>query len=456
VNLPASMLSATAGRVRRELADPEHRNGYALAAGVLITAGFGVLFWIVAAVVTTPEEFSTDSSAVWTIVAISTIGQLGLNEVLARRMPRLRRAGPTLARAFAMAGAATAAVGVAAVTVGERVPAISTGLLDDGAMVVTIVVGAVLWSLFTIQDGALAGQRRGTWTVPENATYSVLRIVVLLAAEVLGVPHAIVIAWLVPLPAIIAVIVTLLVREHRPLGEPTDLTAAQQATQTADYIGSITSTGLMLGLPVVVLAMGGTTSAEAFAVPFVFASTVYLLATSMSMSLAVEGSVGAVAMAQLTRRNILRSGCLVAPIALVAVIAPGLVLAPFGGAADGAATVMRILMVSAVLRVVVSAGLAVARVHGHWQQLLGVQLALGAVAVGVIVLDPFAATPATRVAVGWLFANAVVAVPTWQLVRDTIGRPTARTSRGSVLGDGDAAHADDADGGHRPFTEARP
>ena len=56
----------------------------------------------------------------------------------------------------------------------------------------------IIWSLFTLQDGALVGMRNASWVTLENAVFGVAKIAMLLPLAAV-IPHTgLYVSWMVP------------------------------------------------------------------------------------------------------------------------------------------------------------------------------------------------------------------------------------------------------------------
>ena len=125
------------------IADPLLRSAYSLVANAAITAGLGVVFWVVAARLYDPGDVGRDAALIAVMLELSAICQLNMVNAITRFLPSLERGtARALLRAYALSASA-AAVRVSASSVRLRKPAVRAARVGgvDGERVIWQALG---------------------------------------------------------------------------------------------------------------------------------------------------------------------------------------------------------------------------------------------------------------------------------------------------------------------------
>src|SRR5262249_12666558 len=153
-----------------------------LIASTGMTSILGLVYWVLAARLYTVAEIGVNSALISTMMALGGIAQLNLGSVLTRFLPSIGRSSSQRLILGAYATGLLAALfsgllflaGVHAWAPSLRSLAASPG----GAIWFT--AATMIWTVFALQDSALAGLRRAIWVPIENTLYALAKIVLLL------------------------------------------------------------------------------------------------------------------------------------------------------------------------------------------------------------------------------------------------------------------------------------
>jgi O-antigen/teichoic acid export membrane protein len=405
-------------------------------ANTILSAVLGFGFWIVAARIYSADALGRDSALISSMMSLSALCGISMNNLILRLLPTRREgAGHTLREAYAFVGAATALVAGGFVV---AMPHISRQFrtLSDPVVSIGYVAATVTWTLFVLQDAALTALRQALWVPLKNAVYSGLKLSALPLVAAVGLGHAVLVAWVVPL-------VPLLIAFHyRIFGRFIPLHAQEPATvdvdprligrrnivrfAAKDSLGATLAMATPMLLPLFVTSfLGGAANAH-FYIPFTIMVTFDLLFTSVSSSLIVEGAHDVAAIPELVRSIVRRFVPVQMLGVLVLVLAAPLILIPFGAEyVREASDVLRLLALASLFRVVIALFVALARLRGRGGAILTIQALFS---VLVIVLTALLADRwgIEGVAIAWLSASAIAALAALPYVIVFI-RPNVRT-----------------------------
>ncbi len=413
-------------RLRRLAADPLTGNGYLLVSSSALTSALGMVFWAVAARAYPAAGVGIASALIAALSVLGTIAQLNLLNALNRFLPvaggRARRLVVSAYGAAALAGIAVGAVFVLGVS--SFSPELADALAGGRAWLWFPLVVA-LWTVFVLQDGALAGLRAGRVVLGSNAVYAVLKIVLLLLLVGRAPQTGIFWAWTLGTVPVVVVVTVMVLRRAAvvPPGssaQPVRITPASVGRfVAADYTASMVWTVTHGILPVILLGLLGATRTAYFALAWAVAYVLQLVSRGMSMSLLTEASADPGDLGRLSWRSLTSTlPLLVAGVVGIVLTAP-LLLRIFGqGYAAGASGLLRLLALAALPGLVVTVQAAVLRVQHRYRAQVLLALAL---AVPVLV----GLGPATRQwgldGVGWLWLGVHVVVALAVLLLD-LGR----------------------------------
>lgn len=266
------------------------RAGAALLANSASNSILGVLYWVLAARTTSPEDLGRGSTLVSTLVVVSALAQLNYSRSLSYLLPRAgSRALSVLARAYARAVVssgllAATVVLLLAVVRPREVPALG---LAGGAV---FVVGTMLWSVFALQDSALTALRRTAVIPVENTLFGLAKIVGLLALPMLALSRTWVIplTWIVPLPLLVLGVNYLIFARSRVEDVVGTDAAGPTPDRLVDAVGSYSMMVSPLFLQYLVLSELGATSAALLFIPATLAASADALSSNVGNAITAE------------------------------------------------------------------------------------------------------------------------------------------------------------------------
>jgi O-antigen/teichoic acid export membrane protein len=249
--------------LRRHLADPLFRNGYALMANTGITGLLGVFYWLLAARHYPAVDVGRASAAYSAMNLLSGFTAFNLVGALTRFIPQAgKRTGGLVLRAYAFSSAASILVAAVFLLGVGHLGASYTELSGFTAgLIFTACI--ICWGIFTLQDGVLVGLRSAVWVPVENGTFGVVKIVMLLALAATLSREGIYLSWMLPvalsLPLVNGLIFGYLVSPHarRTATRPPPSTRQIGRFLAGDYTGATCVLAVSNLVPVVVAATIG-------------------------------------------------------------------------------------------------------------------------------------------------------------------------------------------------------
>lgn len=395
------------------------RDGYALGASAILSAGLGFVSWIVAARLHPQDEVGRAAGLLQAMMLLSALGLANQTAALLRFLPsggadRRRLMGD----AYAIASTATALFAVGYVVAGP------TSLLGgEGAVALAgFVVATIAWTVFTMQDASLAGLGLATVVPTENVGFGVARLALLVALAGTSGPWAILWSWVLPVVVLIAVVhLGPVARRLRVpavgLGAPR---SDVQRYAAATWFPTMLQHAVQLATPLVVIAAVGTELGAAFSMAWLITSNLELVAIGFGNALLVQAARDQTALPALVAAALRRQAVVLVPglLAIAALADP--ILSVFGReyAEDGAGS-LRLLALAMVPRVFSLTVSSAARVAGRLRVLVALQLPITVGTIGLAaVLAPAHGIEAA--AWGSVVAHVVVAaaaVPVWRDLR---------------------------------------
>lgn len=154
-----------------------------------------------------------------------------------------------------------------------------------------------------------------------------------------------------------------------------------------DFVGTVLAQVTITALPLLVVAILGAEQSAYFLIPFMLITTFDALFLSVAVSLTTEAARAPARARELTKRSIRWLLAIQLPIAAIIFVAAPLILSPYGAPyVDNGVTVLRVLAIASPFRSVVFLYGAVARLQGHGGRLLGLQFAAAVSIVGGVAL----------------------------------------------------------------------
>lgn len=417
---PTSAEPDLTARLRTHVREPLFRGAYSLMASTALTALLGVAFWALAARTAPAEQVGRDAALISSLITLSAICQLNLIDAIVRFLPGVRHAaqGRAILAAYAASGAAGLLGGLAFVLIAPAVSSELRFLADERWVAAAFVGSMVLWSVFALQDAALAAVRRATWVPIENAGFGLAKIAALPVLVTAGSTHAVFLAWMLPTLVVVPLVNALLFgRVLRPAGRAAPDEAAARSLHgrdlvrflAQDYVGFVLGQAAVTLVPLIVVAQLGNTASAHFYMPFMLIVAFDLLFYNVTTSMTVEGAHDEQRTVYLAGTVVRRFLVILVPAALVVCAAAPLLLIPFGHEyVDEGTTALRLLALASIARAIVCLYVAIARLQGRGRAIIAAQ---GTVFSVVVVLALILADPLGLPGIGlaWLAGNALVA-----------------------------------------------
>ena len=396
------------------------RTGHLLVANSVFNAGFGVLYWLLAARFYAPAVVAVNSAAISAMMLLAGAAQLNLMSALLRFVPTSgAAAGRMIRRGYLVGGALSGLVAFVFVH-GLHVwaPDGLEDMLRPGYPMISFVMATILWSIFVMQDNALVAVGRPGGVPAENTSFAVLKIV-LIALFAFGVASHTGIWWSWTAAMAVCVggtsvylfgrAVPAFVRAHAH--EQAEVVTLRDLRRFVgpDYVGALAWIACTSLVPLIVLDLAGARHAAAFSLPWSMCIALYSVPSAFGASL-VAHSVRNQELLEINyRRAVHHTLVLLTPVvALVVAFAP-LGLRLFGPYyADHSTATLRLLALSAFPSAVVTLSVSKARVVRQMSAVVGILVGLSVLVLGLTYL----LVPRMGVvgaAVAWLTAQCVVA-----------------------------------------------
>lgn len=404
------------GRVALPLfASPLVRNGYALIASAAVTSALGIVFWVIAARVYSEEQVGIGGVLISVLLTLSSIAQLNFANSLNRFVPAAGpRAGNLILFAYGAAGAASVVVALGfLVAIDLLVPKLHF-LTNSPMLAGCFVVAVAAWTIFALQDSALAGLRRSVWVTIENSLYAVVKIVLLVVFAGFSVAGlSIFAAWTMPLLLFVGLVNYLIfrrfLREHQQVAGNIDLSMRAMVRFFGwDYLGGLMTTIAMGVAPVLVLSHLGPEANASYHLTWLITYSLYLIGRSMGISLLAESTADLRRLPALAADAFVHTMLPLGGAAIAIAIAAPLLLQAFGPsyARDGTG-LLQVLALSTIPWGLVTIFLAIARAYGWMRTIAGVQLATMILVLGLgsLLLQPLGVL---GMGLAWLVAHSLV------------------------------------------------
>jgi O-antigen/teichoic acid export membrane protein len=394
---------------------PQHRDGLALVLSAGITSVLGLVYWILVARLYDPATVGVNSAVLSTMTLLGTAAQLNMGNALLRFVPVAgRQVRALVVGCYAVAIAVAASAGaVFALGASWWAPELYAAF-GGSQLLAFFVVSAPIWTMFVIQDYVLPAIKRATLVPLENLVFSVLKIVLLGGAAVLGMSSGIAVSWVAATGVIVLIVAVYLVRvlprriESEPA--PTAVSVRDIASFVrSDYLGVVFLLAAVFGLPLLVLARLGPEAAAVYGVVWQIAYAFYLVVNGMGQSLVAHVAAAPHRLDAACRGMITKAMTLLVPAVLGCAVLAHPVLSLFGTMyADEGSLLLALLALSAIPNVITSAAVWAARVRRDGRVLFGLPAAITtAVIAGSWYLMPVMGVLGTGVA--WLGAQTVAA-----------------------------------------------
>jgi O-antigen/teichoic acid export membrane protein len=414
---PRGRFAALRAKLPKDLRDPLFLNGYALMFNTGITAVLGMGYWLLATHFYSPADFGRNQAVITAMRLFASLTALGLTGALARYIPLAgRRTGGLIGRSYLIASltAVTAAFGFL-LTLPLWGPNFD-GLAGFGPGLF-FLASVAIWSVFTLQDVALAGLRKATWVPINSMAFGLVKMAMLVALAASLPQEGIFVSWIVPtaiaLIPINYLIFWVLVPRHvkQTADEVTKPPRLREIGRflAGDYPGSFSILAIVYFVPVYVASQVDAEMVGYFAMAHTLGCMIETLAMNMAVSLTVEGSFDRSQLAANCRRALRKAMLIIGPIAAATFVGAPLILSVFGpGYAEHGVPLLRLMALAVLPRVLIEIYLSALRALGEPRRLALVQVGLAVLVLsGSIALLPIVGI--TAVGYALLFSELLVA-----------------------------------------------
>jgi O-antigen/teichoic acid export membrane protein len=392
------------------------RDGLSMTVSAALTASVGLVAWIVAARMLPRAEVGRAAAFVSGFMLVASLGDLGLDRALLRWVPRAGEHREALLRrcyAVVLTASFTAALAVLLLPTGA---AIRAALGAEPVLGAALFVAASLsWAIFQFQDPVLVSLGRARWVPWENASISVLRVLILaLAGPALGAA-GILLSWVVPAVGGVLVISLLvrrvLTREQAPV-PPEGLSVLPRRREVAAllapiYPARVSSAIVVYLVPLIVTGRFGSAAGAVFFVGWMAGNTVDYAAIGFAQSVIVRISHEPERAWTLLALGLRRVAALFLPVLAAGALLAPLLLSVFGPAYTALGTdLLRLVLLGCAPRLFTTLLLALNVARGHGWAAGALEAASAASVVSAAVL----ADTLTGIGIGFALAQLAVAV----------------------------------------------
>lgn len=429
------MIGEIVQRARDHVAEPLNRTALAVIVSTLMTSALGFAFWLVAALIYTPETVGRDNALVSAMMLIATVCLLNLNNVLMRFLPQIsEHVGRRVAQAYVISAVCSfIAALVFAMLAGNFSPSLRF-LGESAAWTISFALICAMWSIWVMQDAALVALGKAQWMVPENAAFSTLKILALPLLFVIAGGHGVFISFVAPAILVLPVINWMIFRRAVPAAAAAQHGAGGVVAvfgwrrllvfAAQDFVGSAIGEVVVVAMPLLVISLLTAEETAYFSVPFMLIAALDMMYYAVTVALTTEAARDPKRVVELTRMAVRRLTKFQLPVSIAILLLAPLILLPFPAEyAEQGTTVLRVLAAASALRAAVLLYEAAARLRGHGMRLMLAQVANTAGVAGLAIwwgpehgIDGVAAC--------WLVTHAAIAAVTLPGLLKFIRHPT--------------------------------
>jgi O-antigen/teichoic acid export membrane protein len=400
------------------LRTPLYANAYALIVNQIASAGLGILYWLLAARLYAPEIVGQNSAIISFLMFWAAMSELGLKAAMTRFIPRMRaHIVRLIIYTYGANVVATALLGLI-LFMANSYFRFTTGLWGDAhSGTGWLILAAMMWCIFYVQDGVLMGMHQALWVLIENSLFNLAKIVLLIVAVGAFYDYGIVTSWFLPTPVLVLLVNGLIfwrfLPKHvtLPSAQAMPVTLRPMVTSTmGDYFGTLLAEACVRLLPLLVISLLGSRANAYFYQAWIVALPLQFIAWSMTSSFTVEASANINQIATFSRRTLRHMAILILPMALVIYLAAPFGLGLFGDSYAREGTLLLRWLVLATPSIIVNVWyLSYARVLGDAKAIILIQALLSALALGLSYwwLPTYGIT---SIGVAWLISQTSVAM----------------------------------------------
>ncbi len=421
---PSPVWSRTSTALRGLAALPLIQSGLSLVMSSVVASGLGFLFWLLAARQYDSADLGVGSAVITAMILLADVSHLGLRTGLVRFVPTAGRDTRALiARAYGLS-MGTAGLGALVFVVGLGFWMSELAVLRSWGFGLLFVIATMCWVVFQLEDSVMLALRLAHWVPVENGVFGALKIALLFPLAGLAGRSAqlgVYLAWSLPVFVVVAVVTVAVVSAlnrteaaaqaadgpARPAGLRGLLTMQLSMRQVlsyslVDWAATMSRSAVIGVLPMLVLATRGGSVAAYWSIAWTIAFSVYMLSANVGDALLAEASYDQDNVDRHTLHSGLLSMAISAPVVVVAIVATPWVLQAFGREyAEGASTVLRLLLLGSIPNVVTRTYVGRLRAEGRMSSVL-IYEAVISVAVLVLGWALLYAMGIAGVALAWL------------------------------------------------------
>jgi predicted ATP-grasp superfamily ATP-dependent carboligase/O-antigen/teichoic acid export membrane protein len=365
---------------RSEAGMPLFRNGHALVLSSVVTSVIGMLFWVLAARRASPSVVGRNIVAINVLTSIGAVAQLNLQSTLIRFVqPAGRRTRRLVVGIYLVSAAVALVLAGAFLALLPRVAPQLAFLRSSPGMATWFVAAAAIWSIMILEDGVLTGLRKTPWVPVENAGFSLLKVAMVVPFVALFPIAGIYMSWTVAalatvVPTNIYLFARAITQHQRSAGASGGVTFRQLRSYVPyDFLGNLWWQGLILVLPLIVLAQSGAAASAYFSLAWLIAGLLYLVSLGIGDSLVVELSIDSSEFEARCRQVMVHLLKILVPAVALLVLGAPWALRIFGTsyAADGTGA-LRLLGLSTLPFIVTGTAVSAARGQRRTRQVMAV------------------------------------------------------------------------------------
>jgi O-antigen/teichoic acid export membrane protein len=342
-------------RLRQQLSIPLYRNAIYLMANQVVTAVFGLAFWVIAAKIYVPADVGLASATISAMMLLNLFASLGLDYALVRFLPASGKDSSAMINSSLTIAGLTAAIATTAFVLGLSFwsPAL-VYLQEHPAYAVAFVVFNTAWTLFLVQTRTFVARRRAEFSLAQATVFNVLRIALLIPMTAMIGVFGMVSSWGIAVSAAFIIGVVILQprveASYRPI--PTikwKLIRGILRFSAANYVAVLLWSAPILLLPLMVANLVGADFNAYFQIAWSITNVLFQVPIAVSFSMLAEGSSDEAKLDQHSTRSLIFTFLIVIPAVLLVVLFAHNLLAFFGEdyASEGT-SLLRVLALSAV------------------------------------------------------------------------------------------------------------
>jgi LmbE family N-acetylglucosaminyl deacetylase/O-antigen/teichoic acid export membrane protein len=338
--LVPSRLIDSARSLRVHIRTPLYANAYLLILNQGLSAGLGIIYWVIAARFYSPDMVGKGSAIISTLGFLSAIAELSLKSGMQRFVPRAGKHVRSLVlRAYTVNLVVTGIITVAFMVLGSQLH-FSDDLLGGLSPVslIWLVLATMIYTIFIVQDGVLMGLHQTLWVLLENTIYNVAKIVMLVIGIFGILGNGIVASWFIPAPLVVLMVnglvfLRFIPRFLRPNQTPVKpIQPREIVTSVAgDHVGTVLSETSIRLLPLLVINLLGTSANAYFYQAWLIGNMLYLVCSNVSASFTVEGASDPTKLAYYSQQSLRQMIFLIIPMILVLLGGAPFILRIYGG-----------------------------------------------------------------------------------------------------------------------------